>query len=51
MSIQAVPAALAMKPTTANKTPAATIPPRAAGIPPVVLAAATGARNANEDPK
>ncbi|CAB4651970.1 unannotated protein [freshwater metagenome] len=51
LSIQAVPAALAMKPTTANRTPAATIPPRAAGIPPEVLAAATGAKNANEDPK
>ena len=50
-SIQAVPAALAIKPTTASNTPAATIPPKAAGMPPEVLAAATGARKANEEPK
>lgn len=43
-SIQPVPAALAINPTIASKTPAATIPPSAAGIPPEVLAAATGAK-------
>jgi len=34
MSIHAVPAAFAMNPTTASKTPAATMPPKAAGMPP-----------------
>jgi len=33
-----------MKPTRASNTPAATIPPRAAGMPPSVFAAATGAK-------
>ena len=50
-SIHAVPALLAMKPTRASKTPAATMPPKAAGMPPSVLAAATGARNAKEEPR
>ena len=51
ISIHAVPAALAMNPTTASNTPAATMPPKAAGMPPEVFAAATGAKNANDEPK
>ena len=51
VSIHPVPAALAIKPTSASKTPAATIPPNAAGIPPEVFAAATGAKNAKDDPR
>ena len=51
VSIQPVPAAFAAKPTSASNTPATTIPPSAAAIPPSVLAAATGARKANEEPR
>ena len=50
-SIHLVPALLAMKPTRASNTPAATIPPRAAGMPPSVFAAATGAKKAKEEPR
>ena len=51
VSIQPVPAALAIKPTTARRTPVATIPPSAAAIPPSVFAAAIGPRNAKEEPR
>ena len=51
VSIQPVPAAFATNPTIASRTPVATIPPRAAAMPPSVFAAATGARKAKEDPR
>ena len=46
-----VPIALTTKPTSANKTPAATTPPSATAIPPLAFAAAIGARNAKDDPR
>ena len=49
--IQPIPTALTMRPTTARITPVATTPPSATAIPPFVIAAAIGARKANEDPK
>jgi hypothetical protein len=39
-----------IRPTTNSVTPAQRMPPSAAGIPPCVLAASTGAMNANDDP-
>ena len=49
--IQPIPAWRTMRPTTAKITPVTTTPPRAAPIPPLVLAAAIGARNAKDEPR
>ncbi|CAB4837809.1 unannotated protein [freshwater metagenome] len=49
--IQPIPTALTTRPTTARITPVATTPPRATAIPPFVIAAAIGARNANDEPR
>ena len=49
--IQPMPDWRTIKPTTAKITPVTTTPPRAAPIPPLVLAAAIGAKNAKDEPK
>ena len=49
--IQPMPADLTMRPIIAKITPVATTPPRALDIPPPVLAAAIGAKKANDEPK
>ena len=49
--IQPIPAARTINPTSARSTPAITTPPRAAAIPPLVFAAAMGAKNAKDEPR
>ena len=49
--IQPIPIALTTRPTAARITPVATTPPRATAIPPLDIAAAIGARNANDEPR
>ena len=48
---QPIPTALTTRPTTASITPVATTPPSATAIPPFVIAAAIGARKANDEPR
>ena len=46
-----IPNWFTIKPTTASNTPVATTPPSATAIPPLVTAAAIGAKKANDEPK
>ena len=48
---QPIPACLTIKPTSAKSAPVTRIPPRATAIPPLVIAAPIGARNAKEEPR
>ena len=49
--IQPIPAWRTMRPTRAKITPVTTTPPSATPIPPLVLAAAIGAKKAKDDPR
>ena len=51
LSTQPRPAICTTTPTRASRMPTATMPARADSVPPIAVAAVTGAMNANDEPR